>query len=119
MRGTRSTFWIGRRPCLLLNYGTSRTRSQYLCADYRSAWRRHEPDLIARVRIVASTEPMPIPSLIGSSRQGRLLAGAFLAAHDDPALRPIMEELLIERFVRPQAKSRSILKQKFETARNF
>jgi hypothetical protein len=80
---------------------------------------RHAPDLTARVRIVASTEPTPIPLLISSCRQGRLLAGPLLAAHEDPALGPIMDELLIERFVRPRAESYAILKQRLETARNF
>lgn len=79
----------------------------------------HAPELTANVRVVASTEPTPIPLLISSSGQGRLLAGAFLAAHDDPALMLIMEELLIERFVRPQDDTYAILKQKFETAREF
>jgi ABC-type phosphate/phosphonate transport system substrate-binding protein len=81
--------------------------------------RRHNPDLTARVRIVASTEPTPIPPLVASLGQGQLLAGAFLAAHDDPVLKLVMEALLIERFVRPQAESYSILKQRSETARNF
>jgi len=81
--------------------------------------RHHVPDLTARIRIVARTEPTPIPLLIGSPGKGQLLAGAFLAAHDDPALKPVMEELLIERFVRPQADSYEILKQRFESAREF
>jgi ABC-type phosphate/phosphonate transport system substrate-binding protein len=80
---------------------------------------RHAPDLTARVRIIASTEPTPIPLLISSSGQRHLLAGPLLAAHKDPALRPIMDELLIERFVRPRAESYAILKQRLETARNF
>ena len=81
--------------------------------------RRHAPELTARVRIVASTEPIPMPLLIASSGKGQLLAGAFLAVHDDPALKPVLEELLIERFVHPQADSYAILKQNFETARDF
>lgn len=80
---------------------------------------RHMPDLTARVRIVASTEPTPIPLLVGSPGQGRLLAGTLLAAHEHPALKQIMDELLIEKFVRPRAESYSILKQRLETARNF
>jgi ABC-type phosphate/phosphonate transport system substrate-binding protein len=81
--------------------------------------RRYAPDLTAKVRIIASTEPTPIPLLIGSSGQGRLFTEAFLAAHDDPALKPVMDELLIERFVRPQAESYAILKQTLETVENF
>ena len=81
--------------------------------------RRHAPDLIARVRIIARTELTPIPTLIASSGHGQLLAGAFLAAHDDPALKAVMEALLIQRFVGPQADSYAILKQRFETARNY
>ncbi len=84
-----------------------------------SLMQRHAPDLTARVRIVASTEPMPIPLLTGSSGQSGLLAGALLAAHEDSALKPILDELLIERFVRRPAESYSILKQRWESARCF
>ena len=80
---------------------------------------RHAPNLAGQVRIVASTDPMPIPLLTGSSGQGELLAGALLAAHQDPALKSILDELLIERFVRRRAESYSILKQRWETARGF
>ena len=81
--------------------------------------RRHAPELTADVRIIARTEPTQIPLLTASSGQGRLLAGAFLAAHNDPALKPVMEELLIKRFVQPPAESYSILKKRFDAAQNF
>ena len=81
--------------------------------------RRHAPELTAQIRIVASTEPTPIPLLICSEGNGRLLNGVFDAAHEDPALKSVMEELLIERFVRPQPDAYFILKQRFETARKF
>lgn len=80
---------------------------------------RHAPDLIARVRIVARTEPTPIPSLVASPGQGQRLAEAFLAAHDDPALKPVMDALLIERFVRLRTESYLILKHRMATVRDF
>jgi ABC-type phosphate/phosphonate transport system substrate-binding protein len=80
---------------------------------------RYAPDLTAKVRVIASTDPTPIPLLMGSSGQGRLFTDAFLAAHDDPVLKSVMDELLIERFVRPQTESYDILKQTLETAQNF
>lgn len=80
---------------------------------------RHAPDLTARVRIIANTSPMPIPLLVSSSPKGRPLAGPLLAAHEDRTLRPIMDQLLIERFVRPRTESYAILKQRLETARSF
>lgn len=80
---------------------------------------RHAPELTAQVRVVARTEPTPIPVLIGSSGQGRQLTAAFLAAHDDPALQPLMEQLLLERFVRARADSYCMLKQRLEQALSF
>ena len=80
---------------------------------------RHAPELTSRVRIVASTEPTPIPPLIASTGQARLLRSALLAAHRDPSLEPLMESLLLVRFVRPSAESYDILKLRLETALHY
>ena len=80
---------------------------------------RHAPELTSQVRIVASTEPTPIPPMIASPGREKLLGGALLSAHDDPALKPLLESLLLERFVRPSAESYAILKLRLATALNF
>lgn len=80
---------------------------------------RHAPELTSQVRIIASTEPTPIPPMIASPGRERLLGDALLTAHRDPSLEPLMESLLVERFVQPAAESYAILKQRLETALNF
>jgi ABC-type phosphate/phosphonate transport system substrate-binding protein len=80
---------------------------------------RHTPELTAQVRIVARTDPTPIPLLVASPGREELLDRAFLTAHEDPGLQPVMEELLIERFVRPEAGSYTTLKQALQSSRNF
>lgn len=81
--------------------------------------KRYVPDLAAKVHVVASTEPTPIPPLTASPGQGKLLSDAFLGAHTDPAIREIMDGLLLERFAPADAQSYISLKQRFETATGF
>jgi ABC-type phosphate/phosphonate transport system substrate-binding protein len=63
--------------------------------------RRHAPALAAQFRVVARTEPTPIPPFVASQLPSPLLVRAFVEAHADPTLRAIMDELLLERFVSP------------------
>jgi ABC-type phosphate/phosphonate transport system substrate-binding protein len=62
--------------------------------------RRYAPELVANARVVARTEPRPIPLLISSEPQDSLVR-AFLEAHEDPELHPAMTDLRLSRFVRP------------------
>ncbi|MGO8917255.1 MAG: phosphate/phosphite/phosphonate ABC transporter substrate-binding protein [Stellaceae bacterium] len=64
---------------------------------------RHATELTAQVRVIARTVQTPIPPLVASHGEVAPLAAAFLAAHEDAALRPIMADLLLTRFVRPEA----------------
>jgi ABC-type phosphate/phosphonate transport system substrate-binding protein len=75
--------------------------------------RRFVPELVARVRVVARTEPRPIPPLVASQPFGALTE-AFLAAHQDPALHALLADLRLSRFVQPEAGSYRQLAQEFE-----
>lgn len=65
--------------------------------------RRHDPAVGARLRVVATTDPAPSPPLVASpampSPARARLSAALLAAHEAPELRPVMEDLLLRRFV--------------------
>ena len=64
---------------------------------------RHSPELTERVRIIATTEKTPIPMLVCSGEPSSSLRDAFLRAHTDPANQRLMAELLLSRFVVPDA----------------
>jgi len=67
--------------------------------------KRHDPDLAANVRTVATTDPLPIPPLVATAPltedQLARLREALLVAHEAPVLRDAMARLLLERFVVP------------------
>ena len=66
--------------------------------------RRHEPDLVARLCIIATTAPAPAPPLVaspgvdGATRER--VTSALLSVHEEPAMTETLEELLLARFVR-------------------
>jgi ABC-type phosphate/phosphonate transport system substrate-binding protein len=75
---------------------------------------RFRPELTDRVRVVARTDIRPIPPLIASPPRSEVLAAAFLTAHEDPILAPLMVNLLIERFVQPDAAGYTVLGQEYD-----
>ena len=75
--------------------------------------RRFVPELAAQVRVVARTEPRPIPPLV-ASQPFEALTGAFLAAHQDPALHAVLADLRLSRFVLPEAGTYGQLQQEFQ-----
>jgi len=81
--------------------------------------RRHAPDLVAQVRVVASTEPTAIPALVASGSASPAIAAAFVGADRQPDSRALMEPLLLARFERPQPAAYDALRQRFETMRAF
>jgi ABC-type phosphate/phosphonate transport system substrate-binding protein len=81
--------------------------------------RRHAPELTAGLRVLARTEPTAIPPFIASAPPAPALRQAFLDAHDDPALRPLMEALLLQRFALARPDAYTPLKQRFEIALAF
>ena len=66
--------------------------------------RRHEPDLVARLSIIATTVPAPAPPLVASpgidaATRERVIA-ALLSVHEAPAMATTLDALLLARFVR-------------------
>jgi len=66
--------------------------------------RRHEPALVAGLRIIATTLPAPAPPLVASpgidvATRERVTA-ALLSVHEAPAMATTLDELLLARFVR-------------------
>ena len=68
---------------------------------------RHEPALVARLRIVATTLPAPAPPLVASPGIDAVtrdrVTGALLSVHTDPAMAGTLDELLLARFARVDA----------------
>jgi len=66
-------------------------------------WRAHQPEVIAGVRVIATTEPAPIPPLVASPEISKdtcsRLTATLLEAHEDPALAESLQSLLLARFV--------------------
>jgi ABC-type phosphate/phosphonate transport system substrate-binding protein len=66
-------------------------------------WRAHLPQVVANVRVIATTEPAPSAPLVASPDIAEdtcsRLTAALLDAHRDPALASSLETLLLERFV--------------------
>jgi len=79
----------------------------------------HRPDLTAAVRVVGRTIPTPIPPLVSSGIGVDALSAAFAVAHEDPALKPLMERLLLERFIRPDPSAYDVLRERCSAAQQF
>jgi ABC-type phosphate/phosphonate transport system substrate-binding protein len=78
--------------------------------------RRYRPELTAQVRVVGQTVPTPIPPIVASRTGTDALQIAFLEAHENASIKPLMDQLLVQRFVRPEPGSYEILRQRYETA---
>ncbi|MBB3772695.1 ABC-type phosphate/phosphonate transport system substrate-binding protein [Angulomicrobium tetraedrale] len=65
------------------------------------------------LRVVADTEPAPLPFLVASPRidadTAHALRAALLASADDDAARPLLDRLLLERFVPVEASAYDLL----------
>ena len=80
---------------------------------------KHAPELTRQVRVIGQTARTPIPPIVGASSGLDSLTSAFTQAHGNSALRALMTELLLERFVRPDAASYDELLERFEAATAF
>jgi ABC-type phosphate/phosphonate transport system substrate-binding protein len=80
---------------------------------------RYAPELTSRVRVIGKTAPMPIPPLVASAPGLDALAAAFIAADRDPEVHAVMEQLLLRRFVRPDAGRYAVLRDKFQAAKQY
>jgi ABC-type phosphate/phosphonate transport system substrate-binding protein len=80
---------------------------------------KYAPELTAQVRVVRSTEPTAIPALVASGPSLPAITAAFLTASDKPAARALMDQLLLDRFARPETKPYDELRERFLTMQAF
>lgn len=81
--------------------------------------RRFRPDLTERVRALASTAPTAIPPLVATVPGLDTLQAAFLQAHLNPAAAPLLENLLLARFVRPDPAAYDALRANYAAAGDY
>jgi ABC-type phosphate/phosphonate transport system substrate-binding protein len=79
---------------------------------------KYAPELTSQVRVVKSTEPTAVPALVASG-PSPVLEAAFLGAADKPASRALMDQLLLDRFARPEPKPYDALRERFLTMQAF
>jgi ABC-type phosphate/phosphonate transport system substrate-binding protein len=77
------------------------------------------PKLTSQLRIVARTAATPIPPIVSSRPVQPSLESAFLEAHTNTSMAPLMANLQLERFVRPDADAYDLLKRRFDAAITF
>jgi len=101
---------------------------------------KYRPELTSQVRTVGQTARTPIPPLVASTpatspravSEGNLdaLRSAFLEAHQNvgqegveanqgASMKTVMEDLLLQRFARPDPSSYAVLRERFETATRY
>jgi len=80
---------------------------------------RHAQDLAAQVRPIMRTEPTPVPLLVASGPVPSAVSAAFLAARGKPSAVALMDQLLLDRFARPDCRAYDELKERFLAMRAF
>jgi len=80
---------------------------------------RFQPELTRQVRVIARTDSRPIPLLVASPPRSEQLAAAFLTAHQDAALAPLMADLLLDRFVQPAPSAYAPLAAEYDAVLAF
>ena len=63
--------------------------------------------------------PTPIPPLVASSKGVDALQSAFLEAHQNASTKGLMDQLLLERFTRPDPSSYAVLRDRHEAATRY
>ncbi len=67
--------------------------------------RAGDPQFASQVRVIASTDPTPMPPLVAtaplSQEQVKKVRSAFLRVHEEPSLSSSLKAILVERFVVP------------------
>jgi ABC-type phosphate/phosphonate transport system substrate-binding protein len=83
--------------------------------------RKYRPDVTAQVRVIGHTAPTAIPPLVASPHGNGIeaLQSAFLRAHESLPLKTIMDQLLLQRFTRPDPAGYALLRQRFERALQY
>ena len=80
--------------------------------------RSGDPQFASQVRVIAVTDPTPMPPLVATAsltkEQTEKLRGAFLAVHGEKSLDEARTTLLIDRFVVPELKAYDETKRRAE-----
>jgi ABC-type phosphate/phosphonate transport system substrate-binding protein len=80
---------------------------------------KYRSDLTSQLRTIGRTARTPIPPLVASVAGLETLQAAFLEAHRIATIAPLMADLLLERFARPDPASYDALRLNFETATRY
>jgi ABC-type phosphate/phosphonate transport system substrate-binding protein len=84
-----------------------------LDAYWHALLRRHEPRTAARLRVIATTEPTPIPCFVAAAATPpdvrERLASTFAGAERDAALQPTLAALALAGFARIDAAAYDVL----------
>jgi ABC-type phosphate/phosphonate transport system substrate-binding protein len=81
--------------------------------------RNERPELTAQVRVVGRTADTAIPPLVASRPPPARLRAAFLEAHQDARLRPLMDALMLARFTAPDPAAYDALRVQRDAAVRF
>ena len=84
-----------------------------------SLLQKYRRDLTSQLRSVARTARTPIPPLVASRPGFAALTATFLEAHRIATIAPMMADLLLERFVRPDPATYDALRLNFEAATRY
>jgi hypothetical protein len=84
-----------------------------------SLLQKYRRDLTSQLRTIAHTPRTPIPPLVASTAGLSKLQAAFLEADRIPGVAPLMAELLLQRFERPDPNAYDALRLRFETATGY
>jgi len=79
----------------------------------------HAPELTTQVRTILRTEPTAVPLLVSSGPVPAAVAEAFLAAREKPAVATLMDQLLLDRFARPERGAYDELKERYLAMQAF
>lgn len=80
---------------------------------------KHAPELTAQVRAILRTEPTAIPLLVASGPVPRAIAAAFLGAREKATAVALMDQLLLDRFARPERAAYDDLRERFSAMQAF
>ncbi len=82
--------------------------------------RRHAPELVARVRVIESTDAAPIPPIVAAPMADRAvsarLQATFIALRADPKAKPFLEDLLLGGFVGVTPADYALTRERAEAA---
>ena len=84
-----------------------------------SLLQKYRRDLTSQLRSIGRTARTPIPPLVASRSGFEALTAAFLEAHRIAAIAPMMSDLLLQRFVRPDPATYDALRLNFDAATRY